>query len=327
MNRKKTNIKCVPGKEGYGIIPNSFSQDRSISLTTKAVLLDSFSRPENWETSVSGLMSVNGICRNVARKVLKEAEEFGYLFRVETRINGRFSGYDIFISPDKKSIEEIKKSYAQSDSCLIFRNISPDSSSPEPLLGATIKGLLQSKDNNKIKKEKRITSTRDLKLEQQDPGEVPQQIKNNEKTKERILSTTDVVDFPQSRANACGAEEKSIAQSALDLYNDLASKVGLQKARILSQARKRAVMARISEVGSIEEFKQALRNVERSAFLQGRNDRGWKADFDFICQAKSFHRLYEGGYGNGAHSSINSPTGRVFKNDDDERNARIMERL
>lgn len=49
---------------------------------------------------------------------------------------------------------------------------------------------------------------------------------------------------------------------------------------------------------------QALANIERSSYLTGKNDRGWRADLDFMLQAKSFDRLHDGGYGNGRHAEV-----------------------
>jgi hypothetical protein len=40
--------------------------------------------------------------------------------------------------------------------------------------------------------------------------------------------------------------------------------------------------------------------VERSRHCRGENDRGWKADLDFVCQQRSWRRLLEGAYGNDA---------------------------
>lgn len=92
------------------------------------------------------------------------------------------------------------------------------------------------------------------------------------------------------------------ARLAFDRYNELAARIGLPIATVLTDARKQKIVARIREAGGMAGFDKALANVERSAFLQGQNDSGFRADFDFICQAKSFSRLLDGGYGNGAHA-------------------------
>jgi len=56
------------------------------------------------------------------------------------------------------------------------------------------------------------------------------------------------------------------------------------------------------EHGGPSAWAQALGNIDRSAFLQGGNDRGWRASLDFLLQASSFTKVVEGTYGNGAHA-------------------------
>jgi uncharacterized protein YdaU (DUF1376 family) len=90
------------------------------------------------------------------------------------------------------------------------------------------------------------------------------------------------------------------AREAFALYNETAKRCGLPEARALSKQRARALALRVKEAEGLDGFRKALANLERSAFLRGQNDRGWCADLDFICQPKSFSRLLEGGYGNGA---------------------------
>lgn len=50
-------------------------------------------------------------------------------------------------------------------------------------------------------------------------------------------------------------------------------------------------------------WRRALERINISAHCQGQNDRGWKADLNFICQKSSFRKLLDGTYGNGAHAS------------------------
>ena len=47
----------------------------------------------------------------------------------------------------------------------------------------------------------------------------------------------------------------------------------------------------------------ALANIERSSFLTGTNDRGWRADLEFLLQPSSFAKVHDGGYGNGRHTA------------------------
>ena len=50
--------------------------------------------------------------------------------------------------------------------------------------------------------------------------------------------------------------------------------------------------------------------VRDPAFLRGDNDRGWRADIDFVLQAASFTKLMEGSYERAANSR-RPPTGDV----------------
>jgi len=80
------------------------------------------------------------------------------------------------------------------------------------------------------------------------------------------------------------------------LYNETAKTLGLPTARVLNKSRKRALALRIKEAGGLDGFRDALANLGKSSFLQGQNDRGWRADLEFVCQAKSFAKLMDGAY-------------------------------
>lgn len=92
---------------------------------------------------------------------------------------------------------------------------------------------------------------------------------------------------------------------AFHAYNDLAQRIGLPIARSFTPGRRRALEARLREHGGLPAWAQILANVERSAFLRGMGGArpGWRADFDFLLQAKSCAKVFDGGYGNGAHGS------------------------
>jgi hypothetical protein len=92
------------------------------------------------------------------------------------------------------------------------------------------------------------------------------------------------------------------ALEAFNAYNDLAQRVGLPIARSLTPQRRQKLMARLREHGGLESWRIAMANIERSAFLQGRNNRGWTADLDFVLSASKYAKLVDGVYGNGAHA-------------------------
>ena len=86
------------------------------------------------------------------------------------------------------------------------------------------------------------------------------------------------------------------AQIVLE-WNDLADACGLAKVGKLTDARKRAVKVRLREYPELDAWQSAFSHIHASPFLRGENNRGWKADFDFLLQAKSFTKLVEGTYG------------------------------
>jgi uncharacterized protein YdaU (DUF1376 family) len=83
---------------------------------------------------------------------------------------------------------------------------------------------------------------------------------------------------------------------AVELYNATAREVGWPLCQNLTDRRRSALNARLRECGGLDGWKVALEKARASPLLTGDNDRGWKADFDFLVQAKSFTRLMEGSY-------------------------------
>jgi hypothetical protein len=121
--------------------------------------------------------------------------------------------------------------------------------------------------------------------------------------------TTDKTDNPHSPQGGEEAfdlvpdEEHTVDEvlQAFDLWNDTAVLLGLPKAKDLTDGRRRAIRKRL-ETGGIDGWREAMAAVCRSRHLRGGNDRKWKADLDFVCQAKSYQRLKEGFYGDDAEA-------------------------
>lgn len=83
---------------------------------------------------------------------------------------------------------------------------------------------------------------------------------------------------------------------AVDAYNQVAELRGLSKVIRITNGRRTKLRQRLIECGSLDEWYEACRKLQQAAFLRGENDRGWRADFDFMLQEKSFNRLREGFY-------------------------------
>lgn len=82
----------------------------------------------------------------------------------------------------------------------------------------------------------------------------------------------------------------------IECWNDLASRTGLPKIKVMNDKRRNMLRKRIKECPDVETWSLAFRNIERSSFLRGDNERGWQADFDFLIQPTSFMRIIEGSY-------------------------------
>lgn len=82
----------------------------------------------------------------------------------------------------------------------------------------------------------------------------------------------------------------------IDHWNQMAGKAGLPKVETFAVDRERKLKARLAEHGRARVF-AAIDAVGASPHCRGENDRGWRANFDFILQPKSFAKLIEGAFG------------------------------
>ena len=75
-------------------------------------------------------------------------------------------------------------------------------------------------------------------------------------------------------------------------YNALAEKLRLPLVEKLTNDRKAKLRARLREHGG-ESWALVLGQLEHERWMLGDNDRGWRADFDYLLQPKAFNRLIE----------------------------------
>lgn len=106
---------------------------------------------------------------------------------------------------------------------------------------------------------------------------------------------------PNPRKRGKPAISKIEVLEAFEAYNATALRCGLPQASKLTPDRERKIGARLNDFG-LEGWHHALANIERSSFLTG--EKGFRADLDFMTQAKSFGKLHDGGYGNGRHVAL-----------------------
>lgn len=85
--------------------------------------------------------------------------------------------------------------------------------------------------------------------------------------------------------------------------------VSLPKVMKLSEKRKKAILKILNNF-SKDNILECFELAEQSDFLKGNNDRGWKADIDFILREDKFINILEGKYGgkkrrNNTHDRLN----------------------
>ena len=89
---------------------------------------------------------------------------------------------------------------------------------------------------------------------------------------------------------------KAEALEAFHAYNATAERLALPQAAKFTPERERSITARLKAYG-LDGWQRALENIEKSPFLMGETDHQFRPTLDFVCQAKSFGKLHDGGYG------------------------------
>ncbi|MEG1491919.1 MAG: phage replisome organizer N-terminal domain-containing protein, partial [Oscillospiraceae bacterium] len=141
--------------------------------------------------------------------------------------------------------------------------------------------------------------------------------RDRERDKERDMSDAR---RPAPRQNA--PYEKIMA-----LYNrDCPS---LSACKLMSEARKKAIRARMAAGYTTEDFETLFAMAEASTFLKGSNDRDWRADFDWLIKDANMAKVLDGKYGNRQNAHKIEKSGNPFldmlnaeedKGDDQDRN-------
>ena len=101
--------------------------------------------------------------------------------------------------------------------------------------------------------------------------------------------------FPANDVQVEESDESLKPAEVVEAWNIVAKRKGLPLVKKLTRERQRRLGARLKD-HTIDEFTEAIKAIDRSPFLHGDNNRGWRADFDFLLQPNSFTKLIEGAY-------------------------------
>jgi hypothetical protein len=95
-------------------------------------------------------------------------------------------------------------------------------------------------------------------------------------------------------------------QEAAAAWNAMAAMCGLTqvKVRSLNGTRRESLRLRLKECGGLDGWRKAIGQIPGIDWMIGKGERGWKADFDFVLQRKSFTKLIEGAYANRGRRAV-----------------------
>lgn len=111
--------------------------------------------------------------------------------------------------------------------------------------------------------------------------------------KEKIESSNEL---PCEQSSPSSTPNKAQYKEIADLYNQYCT--SFPKLKSLSEARKKAIKARLNSGYNLEDFEKLFKLAEESSFLKGKNDRNWRATFDWLIKDSNMAKVLDGNYSN-----------------------------
>ena len=118
---------------------------------------------------------------------------------------------------------------------------------------------------------------------------------NKHKTKNNKKSSTDVLPEKTDAFSDQLATIRELYNSVCGSYPRLAK---------MSEARKKAVRARLRAGYTVEDFKRLFEMAEASSFLKGQNNWNWTATFDWLIADANMAKVLDGNYKDKPQSSL-----------------------
>ena len=163
-----------------------------------------------------------------------------------------------------------------------------------------------------------ITDQRNSQAKKKGNSQADSQANNKPATSEQQESNNEQLTLSSPNGEDAPLDHHT-ALEAFHLYNQMAERCGLRQCVKLTPDRTKQMLARMRDHGGLDAWKQALANIERSAHLRGNNKDKWQADLDFLIRKARFTKVWEGGWGNGAHGD-----GMPAEDDREERWTKIL---
>lgn len=105
-------------------------------------------------------------------------------------------------------------------------------------------------------------------------------------------------------------ENKLTPRQAMELYNRLCP--ALPPCIRLTDKRQRSVRALLKKGITPEQLENAFRIAQSSDFCRGKNDRGWRVDFDWLLDENNIVKVLEGKYGGSTTPPKQEGSGRKW---------------
>lgn len=149
----------------FTIMSNFHFKEKKMSLKAKGLLSLMLSLPDDWNYSVSGLVTLSKDGKDSVMSALAELEKFGYLTRVRvTNSKGQFSGieYNIYEEPQKEIPIAEKPTSANEDAEIPTAENRPQSNTnPSMNLYNELYNVVNTKDEELLELYKEYIKMRD----------------------------------------------------------------------------------------------------------------------------------------------------------------------
>ncbi len=109
-----------------------------------------------------------------------------------------------------------------------------------------------------------------------------------------------------SSSNSNTKESPAPTHPLFEIWNEHRGK--LPKSLLMTPKRLKNANARLKEVPDLEQWVKIVKKLASSEWHLGKNDRGWRADFDFFLKPDTYVKAMEGQYDN---KSLSVPTIRA----------------
>ena len=117
--------------------------------------------------------------------------------------------------------------------------------------------------------------------------------RGSEKTKQGYLENDEENNTSLNSPSSSNTSDRFNYSNVIEIYHRTCPE--LSKIRELTSNRQKTLKA----WGNLEEMTEVFEKVSKSKFLNGDNDRKWKADFDWIIKPANRVKILEGKYSNG----------------------------